>query len=223
MRPLAPFALAVLVAIGGVAPAQAPKAPAYVPYPAALPISDRPSTGSGIVTPTPLAVALTRPTGGANGLRSDMLAPAGPVVLVLPDTGIGGLAGVVAQVREWEYYPVRAAAAHMTGGAVIVPYPSTVREPTLVPTCGGVPGVTPPGSSGLLVLGITDVVQFAKQGVSDDVIVNRIRQSQSTFSLSPADLAMLKENKVSDRVINEMILARYGWSDRFAYIPRAAD
>jgi len=52
---------------------------------------------------------------------------------------------------------------------------------------------------------LQEVIDLSKQGVSDDVIINYIRQSKSTYHLSPQDLGMLKENKVSDRVVNEMV------------------
>ncbi len=54
-------------------------------------------------------------------------------------------------------------------------------------------------------VGLTDVVQLTQIGTSDEVIINQIRQSRATYRLSTADIAMLKENHVSDRVINEMI------------------
>ena len=53
-------------------------------------------------------------------------------------------------------------------------------------------------------LGITDVIQLAQQGRSDDVIVNQIRTTNSTYQLSTEDLKMLSTNGVSDRVIMEM-------------------
>jgi hypothetical protein len=54
-------------------------------------------------------------------------------------------------------------------------------------------------------LGMTDVIALSEQGVSDDVIINYLRQTNSTFKLSPNDLAFLREKKVTDRVVNEMI------------------
>ena len=56
-------------------------------------------------------------------------------------------------------------------------------------------------------LGMIDIVQMASNNppVGDDVIINYIRQSHSTFQLSPTDIAYLKQNNVSDRVVNEMV------------------
>jgi hypothetical protein len=57
-------------------------------------------------------------------------------------------------------------------------------------------------------MGLTDVIQLAKAGHNDQVIVNQIRSTRSTFQLSAADLTMLRDNGVSDRVIAEMQVAR---------------
>ncbi|HJZ59507.1 MAG TPA: hypothetical protein VKE74_31475, partial [Gemmataceae bacterium] len=53
-------------------------------------------------------------------------------------------------------------------------------------------------------LSLTDVVALTKVGTGDDVIVNQIRITGSTFTLSVADIQYLKQNGVSDRVILEM-------------------
>jgi hypothetical protein len=57
-------------------------------------------------------------------------------------------------------------------------------------------------------LGITDVIEMSRAGHSDTVIVNQIRSTRSTFTLSSADLNLLKTNGVPDRVIAEMQVAR---------------
>lgn len=59
-------------------------------------------------------------------------------------------------------------------------------------------------------LGITDVIELAKAGHGDQVIINQIRATRSTFQLSSADLNLLKTNGVSDRVMAEMQAARGG-------------
>lgn len=55
-------------------------------------------------------------------------------------------------------------------------------------------------------LGMIDVVQMANSNppIGDDVIINSIRSSRANFQLSPTDIAYLKQNNVSDRVIIEM-------------------
>ena len=57
-------------------------------------------------------------------------------------------------------------------------------------------------------LGITDVIELTKAGQGDQIIINQIRSTHSTFHLSSADLNLLKTNGVSDRVIAEMQVAR---------------
>jgi hypothetical protein len=57
-------------------------------------------------------------------------------------------------------------------------------------------------------LGINEVVQLAKDGHSDDVIINQIRTTRSTYDLSTEDLGTLRANGVSDVVIKEMQLNR---------------
>lgn len=53
-------------------------------------------------------------------------------------------------------------------------------------------------------LGMADVMQLAKDGHSDDVIINQIQTTGSTYDLSTEDLRMLRANGVSDAVIKEM-------------------
>jgi len=53
-------------------------------------------------------------------------------------------------------------------------------------------------------LGMTDVAQMAQSHVSDDVIIAQIRTTASAFRLSAEDIIWLKQNGVSDGVIQEM-------------------
>lgn len=59
-------------------------------------------------------------------------------------------------------------------------------------------------------MGITDVVHMAQQGHDEQVIINQIRSTGSTFQLSANDLDFLKANNVGPRVIVEMQSARPG-------------
>lgn len=54
-------------------------------------------------------------------------------------------------------------------------------------------------------LGVTDVVQLAQSHVSDDVIITQIRSTGSIFHLSANDTIWLKQNGVSDVVVQEML------------------
>src|SRR6266851_3520434 len=62
---------------------------------------------------------------------------------------------------------------------------------------------TAPGPQGPL--GLTDVVQMAQSHVSDEVITSQIRSTGSAFHLSANDTIWLKQNGVSDRVIQELL------------------
>ena len=53
-------------------------------------------------------------------------------------------------------------------------------------------------------LSVEDVKQLALHHVSDEVIINQIRTSGTIFTLTVADINVLKENGVSDAVIAEM-------------------
>jgi hypothetical protein len=54
-------------------------------------------------------------------------------------------------------------------------------------------------------LGITDVAQMAQAHVGDDVIISQIRATGSVFRLSATDTIWLKQNGVSDAVVQEML------------------
>jgi hypothetical protein len=55
------------------------------------------------------------------------------------------------------------------------------------------------------ILGLTDVIQLAQNQVGDGVIISQIRASGSVFHLSAQDTLFLKQNGVSDVVIQEML------------------
>jgi hypothetical protein len=57
-------------------------------------------------------------------------------------------------------------------------------------------------------MGITDVIHMVQQGHDEQVIINQIRSTGSTFQLSANDLDFLKQNGVPPRVIVEMQSAR---------------
>lgn len=57
-------------------------------------------------------------------------------------------------------------------------------------------------------LGLTDVIHMVQQGHDEQVIINQIRNTGSTFTLTPSDLDFLRQNNVPSRVIIEMQNAR---------------
>ena len=70
-------------------------------------------------------------------------------------------------------------------------------------------------------LGITDVAQLAQAHVSDQVIIDQIRTTGSVFHLSSTDTIWLKQNGVSDPVVQEM-LATANRYPRRVYSPAPA-
>jgi uncharacterized protein YcfJ len=57
-------------------------------------------------------------------------------------------------------------------------------------------------------MGVFDVIHMSQQGHADQVIINQIRTTGSTFQLTASDLDNLKANGVSNPVIAEMQAAR---------------
>jgi uncharacterized protein YcfJ len=53
-------------------------------------------------------------------------------------------------------------------------------------------------------MAIQQIVDMSKQGVNEDVIVDRIRMSNSRFSLSPSDVEYLRGQGVTQKVISAM-------------------
>jgi len=51
---------------------------------------------------------------------------------------------------------------------------------------------------------LSQVVEWARQGVHEDVIIDRIRLSNSRYTLSEADVNYLKSNGVSGKVLMQM-------------------
>jgi uncharacterized protein YcfJ len=53
--------------------------------------------------------------------------------------------------------------------------------------------------------GMAEVIQMAQNHVSDDVIITKVRTSPVTYHLTSQDVLTLKQNGVSDPVVNEMM------------------
>jgi len=67
-------------------------------------------------------------------------------------------------------------------------------------------------------VGISDVIQMAQSHVSDSLIISQIRSTGSIYQLSGQDVVMLKQNGVSDAVIQEMQATAYR-APRRVYTP----
>jgi len=63
-------------------------------------------------------------------------------------------------------------------------------------------------------IGMTEIVQMTQQHVSDPVIISQIRASHSIYQLSAQDTIWLKQNGVSDRVVQEMMATAYRYPRR---------
>jgi hypothetical protein len=51
---------------------------------------------------------------------------------------------------------------------------------------------------------VAQILDLTRQGVHEDVIVDRIRLTNSRYNLSQADVDYLKQNNVSQKVLMEM-------------------
>jgi len=51
---------------------------------------------------------------------------------------------------------------------------------------------------------VQQIVEFTKQGVNENVIIDKIRLTNSRFTLTPGDVSYLKQQGVSQKVIDVM-------------------
>jgi hypothetical protein len=58
-------------------------------------------------------------------------------------------------------------------------------------------------------LSIDDIIQMSKKGISDDVIISRIKGNGKKFDLNADEMVELKKLGVSDRVVNYMVDPAY--------------
>ena len=58
-------------------------------------------------------------------------------------------------------------------------------------------------------MGIADVISMTQNHINDGVIINQIRTSGTVFHLTGNDVLMLKQNGVSDPVVQEMQATAY--------------
>lgn len=59
-------------------------------------------------------------------------------------------------------------------------------------------------------LAITSIADMANKGVPDDVIIGEIQRTRSVYHLTSEIITYLRQNKVSDRVINYMLATAGG-------------
>jgi hypothetical protein len=68
------------------------------------------------------------------------------------------------------------------------------------------PAITAPAAGTVaLPYGVDDVLKLSRAQVSEDIIVNYIQNSGIAYNLRPTELVYLKEQGVTDRVVNAML------------------
>jgi hypothetical protein len=70
--------------------------------------------------------------------------------------------------------------------------------------------------------GVDDVLKLSHAKVSEDIILSYIRSSGTVYNLSPSDLVYLKNQGVSDRVVNAMLDQRNVASSQTVPAPQLA-
>lgn len=125
--------------------------------------------------------------GGGLGAGLGGIAGGGKGALVggLIGTGIGGLVGNDMDQQERRDKDTRLAIAEAKANANTLPPPAPVAAPAAP-------------------LGMADVIQMSRDNMSDTMIINQMRTTNSTYLLSVEDLRLLQANGVSQPVIEEM-------------------
>ena len=90
------------------------------------------------------------------------------------------------------------------GAASLVALSATAQTPAPTTTATSTPA---PADSAPVKLpyGVEDVLKLSRAQVSEDVILNYIHNSGTIYNLSPKDIVYLRNEGVSDRVINTML------------------
>lgn len=109
----------------------------------------------------------------------------GAVIGGVLGAAVGGIVGHQSG-RGGEGAAIGAAAGALTGAVVgsSVPKSQQVANPNQI--------------------SIQEIIDLSSQGVNENVIIDKIRLSNSRFALTAVDIAYLKEHGVSERVINVM-------------------
>jgi hypothetical protein len=69
----------------------------------------------------------------------------------------------------------------------------------------GVVVQTAPAPAPKLPYGVEDVVKLSQAQISDDIVLNYVRNSGTIYTLGPQEIVYLRNQGVSDRVINAML------------------
>jgi len=90
------------------------------------------------------------------------------------------------------------------GAASLVALGATAQTPAPAAT----PAPTPPSSDAApakLPYGVEDVVKLSRAQISEDITLNYIQNSGTIYNLAPKDIVTLRNEGVSDKVINAML------------------
>jgi hypothetical protein len=135
-----------------------------------------------LVGQLPLGIVITRDA-SLNGM-DQLLVPAAQASfdqLIL----LGFIGGAIGAAFPW----LRARLAESAAS------PKVVASPVPVPAHADI-------------LNNEDVIHVVKAGLSDEIVLAKIQQSRPAFAVSASDLAQLKQNGVSDRLIGAMLQER---------------
>jgi len=77
-------------------------------------------------------------------------------------------------------------------------------------------------SSPKLPYGVTEVLKLSQAKVGDDIISSYIQNSGTVYNLGPSDIVYLKEQGVSERIVNQMLEQRKKLTDANAQPSAAA-
>jgi len=97
----------------------------------------------------------------------------------------------------------------LSGLALIGPEPSAAPSEQAVESTSSGSAVTQPK----LPYGVDEVLKLTRARISDDVVVNYIDNSGTIYSLSSSDIVYLRQEGVTDRVINAMLDQRKKLAD----------
>ena len=100
-------------------------------------------------------------------------------------------------MKKFSLYAALPLTMLLSGCLVAPPRQQVVVPEQVQPPPQQVQAVTP--------LGIEDVKAMAKAGLSDDLIISQIRSSATVYHLGTADIILLKNSGVSEKVIDYMI------------------
>src|SRR5260221_2042318 len=84
-------------------------------------------------------------------------------------------------------------------------FPLLTAVAGLVLLAGNLPAQTTPAATPPLAYGVPQVIQLAQAKVSDDTIITYVRNSGNSYGLNADQIIYLRQQGVSDNVINVML------------------